>query len=193
MVLRNPDEPVFSINRPPCRETVHARIAAMRKELSPKKFDQAYVRICDLFELNGKIFAEEIEAIAEEILLTPEIGWELVSLKTTIGPNVLPAATVVLNSPDGRRITSEAAGRSSTDAIYSAIGEATGIRIFLKYFDYNIISSGLNSLGQASMTIEYHNRQVRAKACSVDMLEAAAKAYLMAINIVFDRINQQLD
>jgi len=193
MVLRNLDEPVFSINAPPCRETVHAQIAAMRKELSPKKFDQAYERIYDLFELKGNIFVQDIEAIAEEIFISPQIGWDLVSLKTTIGPNVLPTAIVVLNSPDGKQITSEAGGYSSTDAIFSAIGEATGIRIFLKYFDYNIISSGLNSLGQAGITVEYHNRQVRAKACSIDMLEAAAKAYLMAINIVLDRINQQMD
>ncbi|MDD5135348.1 MAG: alpha-isopropylmalate synthase regulatory domain-containing protein [Phycisphaerae bacterium] len=193
MVLRNLDEPVFSTNTPPSRETVHAQIAAMGKELDPEKFDQAYERLYDLFELRGNIFVQEIEAIAEEILLTPQIEWDLVSLKTTIGPNVLPTATVVLNSPDDRQITSQAGGYSSADAIYSAIGEATGIRIFLKHFDYNIISSGLNSLGQASITVEYHNRQVRAKACSIDMLEAAAKVYLMAINIVLDRINQQLD
>jgi len=43
------------------------------------------------------------------------------------------------------------------------------------------------------MTIEYHNRQVRTKACSIDMLEATAKAYLIGINIVLDRINQQLE
>ena len=56
-----------------------------------------------------------------------------------------------------------------------------------------MISSGSIALGQASVTVEYHNRQVRTKACSIDMLEATAKAYLMAINIVLDRINQQLE
>jgi hypothetical protein len=43
------------------------------------------------------------------------------------------------------------------------------------------------------VTIEYHNKQVRTTACSIDMLEATAKAYLIAINIVLDRINQQLE
>ena len=193
MVLRNPDNPLFTINHPPCRETVHAQIAAMGKELVPRQFQQAYERICDLFELKGSIFAEEIEAITDEILAQPQIGWNFVSLRATIGPNVLPAATVVLNSPDGKRITSEAAGHSSTDAICQAIGEATGIRIFLKDFNFSMISSGSIALGQASVTVEYHNRQVRTKACSIDMLEATAKAYLMAINIVLDRIDQQLE
>jgi 2-isopropylmalate synthase len=165
----------------------------MGKELTAKGFEQAYQRIYDLYELKTSVFAEEIAAIADEILLQPEIGWDLVSLKTTIGPNVLPAATVVLISPDGKKITSEAAGYSSTDAICSAIGEATGIRIFLKDFEFYTISSGSKSLGQARVTVEYHNRQVRTTACSIDMLEATAKAYLTAINIVLDRINQQLE
>jgi 2-isopropylmalate synthase len=193
MVLLHPDNPVFNGDNPPVQEIVHAQIAAMGKELTQKQFEQAYLRICDLYELKAIIFTEEIAAIAEEIHIQPETGWDLVSLKTTIGPSVLPAATVMLKTPDGKRITSEAAGYSSTDAICSAITEATGIRVFLKNFDFSMISSGTNSLGQADVTIEYHNRQVRAKACSIDMLEATAKAYLIAINIVLDRICQQLE
>jgi 2-isopropylmalate synthase len=193
MTLRNPDNPVFTINTPPCRESVHARIAAMGKELTEKRFRDTYERIYDLFELKGSIFAEEIEAIADEILAEPDVGWDLVSLKTTIGPNVLPTAMVFLISPDGKKITAEAAGSSSTDAICQAITEATGIRIFLKDFNFNMISSGTIALGQAGITAEYHNRQVRTKACSIDMLEATAKAYLMAINIVLDRIDRQLE
>jgi len=193
MALRNPDNPLFTNDAPPCRETVHAKIAAMGRELTPRQFQQAYERIYDLFELRGSIFAEEIEAIADEILAQPMIGWDLVSLKTTIGPNVLPAAMVVLISPDGKKTTAEAAGSSSTDAICQAITEATGIRIFLKDFNFSMFSSGTNALGQASITAEYHNRQVRTKACSIDMLQAVAKAYLMAINIVLDRIDRQLE
>ena len=193
MVLQNPDNPIFDVNNPPVREIVHAQIAAMGRELTEKQFEQAYQRISDLYELKAIIFTEEIAAIAEEIYIQPEKGWDLVSLKTFIGPTVLPAANVVLKTPTGEKITSEGAGYSSTDAIFSAIGQATGIRVFLKDFNFSMISGGANSLGQASMTIEYHNRQVRVKACSIDMLEAAAKAYLIAINIVLDRIYQQLE
>jgi len=193
MVLQNPDNPLFDANNPPIHEIIHAQIAAMGKELTSKQFEQVYQRIYDLYELKSIIFAEEIAAITEEIHMQPQKGWDLVSLKTTIGPTVLPAAIVALKTPDGERITSEGAGYSSTDAIFAAIGQATGVRVFLKDFNFSMISGGANSLGQASMTIEYHNRQVRVNACSIDMLEAAAKAYLIAINIVLDRIYQQLE
>ncbi|MGA2914451.1 MAG: alpha-isopropylmalate synthase regulatory domain-containing protein [Sedimentisphaerales bacterium] len=193
MVLQNPDNPVFDGSNPPVREVVHAQIAAMGRELTEKQFDQAYQRISDLYELKAIIFAEEIAAIAEEIHIQPEKGWDLISLKITIGPKILPAATVSLKTPDGKKITSKSEGYSSTDAIFSAIGQVTDIRVFLKDFNFSMISGGTNSLGQASMTIDYHNQQVRATACSIDMLEAAAKAYLIGINIVMDRIKEQLE
>lgn len=193
MVLQNQDNPIFDGNNQPVREVVHAQIAAMGREFTEKQFEQAFERINNLYELKSIIFAEEIAAIAEEIHIQPEKGWDLVSLKTTIGPTILPSAIVSLKTPAGEKITCEAGGYSSTDAIFSAINQATDIRIFLKDFNFSMISGGASSLGQASMTIEYHNRQVRVKACSIDMLEATAKAYLIGINTVMDRINQQLE
>ncbi|MFA5293134.1 MAG: alpha-isopropylmalate synthase regulatory domain-containing protein [Phycisphaerae bacterium] len=193
MTLQNPDNLLFDGGSPPIPEIVHAQLAAMGKEFTPKQFDELYKRIYDLYELKARIFTGEIAAIAEEIHIQPEIGWDLVSLKTTIGPNVLPAAAVVLNSPEGQRVTSEAGGYSSTDAICSAIAESTQIHVFLKDLEFHTIIGGTNSLGRANITVEYHNRQVRTTACSIDMLEAIAKAYLTAINIVLDRVNQQLE
>ncbi|MDD5011856.1 MAG: alpha-isopropylmalate synthase regulatory domain-containing protein, partial [Phycisphaerae bacterium] len=188
MILRDPDNPLFDGNNPPIPEVVHAQIAAMGREFSQQQTEEAYQRVQNLYELKMRIYPEEIEAIADEIHIQPKIGWDLVSIMITIGPNVLPAAKVILNSPDGKRISSEAGGDSSTDAICSAISEATEIRTFLKDFEFHTISGGTKSLGQAKATVEYHNQQVRTTACSVDMLEAAAKAYLIAINIVLDRI-----
>jgi 2-isopropylmalate synthase len=193
MALQKSDNPLFDGNNPPVPEIVHAKLAAMGKEFTQKQFDELYQRIFNLYELKSQIYIEEIAAIAEEIHIQPQIGWDLVSLKITIGPNILPSAIVVLLSPDGKKITSESAGYSSTDTICSAIAEATQIRVFLKDFEFHTITGGLNSLGQANITAEYHNKQVRTTACSIDMLEAIAKAYLTAINIVLDRINQQLE
>ena len=143
--------------------------------------------------LGMRLFTRGWPGFSGEIHIQPKIGWDLVSLKITIGPNILPTVTAVLDSPDGKRITSEASGYSSTDAICSVITEVTQIPVFLKDFEFHTIIGGLNSLGQVNATTEYHNQQVRTTACSIDILEAIAKAYLTAINIVLDRINQQLE
>jgi len=193
MNFSDSSQPVFDNNSVPRRDILHGQIAAMDKNLSGDQFDIAYKRVCELYELRGRVYQEEIAAITEEIVQVASPTWQLRSLKTTLGTNVLPTATIVLIDANGEKITSQSTGYSSTDAICSAIKKATKIRVFLKDLWYSSISCGANSLGQAIVTAEYHNQQVRAKACSVDMLEAAAKAYLMAINIAIDRIIQQLD
>lgn len=193
MVKRASENPLFDATKPPIQEIVRAQLAAMGKELTKEQFTDLFNRIVNLYDLKILIFSEEIAAIADEIHSGPKIGFDLVSLKTTLGPNILPTATVVLETPEKEQVSSEAAGFSSTDAICTAISEATGIRIFLKDLQFHTIVNGTNSLGQVNITAEYHNRQVRATACSIDMLEAIAKAYLTAINIVMDRVNQQLD
>ncbi|MEN6386334.1 MAG: alpha-isopropylmalate synthase regulatory domain-containing protein [Phycisphaerales bacterium] len=187
------DNPLFDATKPPIHEIVRAQLAALGKDFTQKQYEELYQRITNLYELKTVIFQEEVAAIAEEIHLQPVIGFDLVSLKTTIGPNILPTATILLQTPEKEHVTSQAAGVSSTDAICSAISEATQIRIFLKDLTYHTIIEGLNSLGQVSLTAEYHNRQVRTTSCSIDLLEAIAKAYLTAINVVMDRVNQQLD
>lgn len=193
MIMRMSENPLFDATKPPIAELVRAQTAAMGRELSQKQFDELLARINTLYELKTSIYIEEIAAIAEEIYIQPQIGFDLISLKTTLGPNILPTATVVLETPTKEHITSQAAGCSSTDAICTAISEATKIKIFLKALSFHSIVEGTNSLGQVNITAEYHNRQVRTTACSIDLLEAIAKAYLTAINIVLDRVNQQLD
>jgi 2-isopropylmalate synthase len=191
--MRISENPLFDATKPPIHEIVRAQLAAMGKDFTQKQYDELYQRITNLYELKTVIFTEEVAAIAEEIHIQPRIGFDLVSLKITIGPRILPTATIVLKTPENGLVTSQAAGVSSTDAIFSAISEATQIRIFIKDLNFSTIIEGTNSPGQVNLTAEYHNRQVRTTSCSIDMLEAIAKAYLMAINIVMDRVNQQLD
>ena len=182
---------VFSDNLPPSSDSVHAQIVAMGKTLSHEQFENAYHKVCKLYELKNKVYPQEVEAIVDEILIWPKGGWQLVSIKTTLGSNVVPAASIVLKDPNGKSVVAEAVGDSSTDAIYSAIQKATNTRVFLRDFTYGTISAGVNAMGKATVKVECHGSEVKAEAYSVDILEAAAKAYLIAINLVAEKVKQQ--
>ncbi|MCD4831985.1 MAG: hypothetical protein K8R02_09335 [Anaerohalosphaeraceae bacterium] len=186
-------KPIFTTDNPPVRSSLHGHIAAVGLETNTEKFETIYKRITELFEMKNSICSEEISAIAEEVNQQPRQTWKLLNVKTSFGTNTLPSATVLLESESEGKKVSQACGYSSTDAICSAIQQATEIRVFLKNFSFKTIGNGTNAMGQAEVTAEYHNQQVRTKACSVDILEAVGQAYLTAINTVLDRIIQQLD
>lgn len=175
---------VFSGELPPTEERFATQIPVIEAGLSGEQFRRAYEEVCRLYNLKSKVFLEEIRAIVDEIVLTPPKGWTLVALKTGVGSKVVPAANIVLKSPEGMSIFAEATGDSSIDAIYSAIQHATGIHVFLSDFSYGNITSGAGAMGRATVTVDHHGREVSAFAYSIDILEAAAKAFLIAINII---------
>lgn len=176
---------------PPRDEALRGQITALGQSLSTEHFKQAYERVDRLYELKNAVYLSEIQAIVEEIQLWPASGWKLVSINTTVGSNVVPAATVLLKNPAGEDVVAESIGDSSTDAICAAIEQATNIHVFLRDFTYKAITSGANAMGTATVTVEHHNRQVTATACSVDIIEAVAKAYLIAVNLIAEKANQQ--
>jgi len=182
---------VFTDEVPPNREKLRARLAALGSKLSNEQFDQAYARVCRLHDLKHNIYLCEICAIIEETLSAPIGGWTLIGLKTTIGGNVVPGASVVLKSPKGKVIIVETIGESSIDAVYSAIQRATRTRVFLRDFTYGNITSGINALGRATVKVERHGKVVSAQAYSVDIIEAAARAFLYAINIIGNKLKKQ--
>jgi len=186
-------KPVFTVDNPPREDVLHAQIAAMDTALNNEQFRTLNLRIKELYELKTWIYPNEILAIAEEIAQLQKVFWKMINIKVESGTKLPTSATVVLKDSTIGNITAKAAGNSSTDAICSAIQQATQIRLFLKDFQFRTISAGPNPLGQARVTIKYHNQQVTAKACSTGLLMATAQAYLTATNIVIDRITQQLD
>jgi len=181
---------VFTKELPPSREKLHARIAALGQKLSGEQFDEVYARIHRLHELKHDVYLAEIKAIVEESVDSPSDGWTLVGLKTAVGSNVVSGASVVLKDPNGKVGITESVGENSIDAIYLAIQQATHVHVFLRDFTYGNVTSGANALGKATVKVEHHGRLVTAKAYSVDILEAAAKAFLYAVNIIISKLEQ---
>lgn len=182
---------VFTDEMSPTEERLHAQTTAMGASLSDEQFGQVFVRVCQLYELKQNVYFEEIQAIVDEIRLTPENGYVLTGVQITLGSSLIPSATVGIKNPEGKQILAEASGNSSIDAIFSAIQQALGVRVFLNDFNYGNISHGINSLGKATIELEHHGQEVTARACSTDILEAATKAFLIAVNIILNNRKEQ--
>ena len=175
---------VFSSDVPPTRDRVHAQTIARGMVLSERQFDQVFEMISNLHDLKEKVYMQEIEAITDEVMHTPKDGYKLLSVRIAFGSRLVPSAAVSIRTAGGEQIIAEATGNSSIDAIYLAIQRATKTHVFLKGFTYGNLTPGANSLGKATVRVEHHGRHVSAQACSMDILEAVARAFLNAISII---------
>ncbi len=179
-----PQKLIFTGEMPPSPDRLHVQTAALGAVLSEGQFDELFEAVNELYEIKQNVYAEEIAAFVDEIGQSVDGRTRLMGLQITLGKSLVPTATVTLKMPDGRQEMTEASGSSSTDAIFSAIQQAMRIRVFLSDFNYGTITQGVNALGKAQVTVEHHGQHVTARAYSVDMLDAAAKAFLIALNII---------
>ena len=73
-------------------------------------------------------------------------------------------------------------GDGPVDATYKAIAAITNTRSRLDKFEVKSITGGTDALGEVTVTLEQEDRVVRGNGADTDIIVAAAKAYIEALN-----------
>src|SRR5690606_1079451 len=128
------------------------------------------------------VYDEEVEAILELQLESGRQLWDLVRFQVTSGTGVIATATVVLRDSAGTERMDAATGDGPIDACYSAIQRITGVQVELEEYETRAITGGKDAQGEVKVAVRHHDRRVRGRGLSTDVIEAAVRAYLSAIN-----------
>jgi 2-isopropylmalate synthase len=73
-------------------------------------------------------------------------------------------------------------GDGPVDATYKAIVAITKTKSTLRKFEVKSITGGTDALGEVSVSLEEDGRVVRGNGADTDIIVAAAKAYIEALN-----------
>jgi len=164
------------------RHALSERVKELGYTIDGDLLEKIYTAFKDLADKKKEVYDEDIEALLDAELDAARQLWELVRFQVTSGTGVIATATVVLrDSTDTERMVA-ATGDGPIDAIYSAIQEATGVGVTLEDYQTRGVTSGKDAQGEVSVRIRHRDRAVRGRGVSTDVVEAAAKAYLAAIN-----------
>jgi len=121
-------------------------------------------------------------AIIDMQMAHDRVLWELESFQVTSGTGVIATATVVVRDTAGEKRMEAATGDGPIDAIYSAIQKLTGVTVELEDYETHAITGGKDAQGEVVVQLRHGDRKVRGRGLSTDVVEAAARAYLSAIN-----------
>ncbi len=157
-------------------------IEQMGYELSDDQFNKAFKLFKALADKKKRVYEEDIEAlIAEEILRLPE-KYNFISANITSGTDMLPVGTVILEI-EGKKVKEADFGDGPVDAIYNAIKKATGKDdVHLVRFDVSSITGGTDAIGEVTVRIEENGKVAMGQGTDTDILVAAAKAFINALN-----------
>jgi 2-isopropylmalate synthase len=164
------------------RHAFRDRIVFLGYKLTDEQIESAFVKFKSLADKKKEVFDEDIEALVDDQLELAVGLWQLESLQVTAGRNTVPTATVTLRDSAGQIVQDASIGDGPVDAIYSAIGRLTGIKLALTDYRIRSVTRGKEALGEANVEVEHNGRKIRGRGLSTDVLEASALAYLAAIN-----------
>jgi 2-isopropylmalate synthase len=163
------------------RHAFKTRLGDLGYVLTDEELNKAFERFKRLADQKKDIFDEDIEAlISEDVTKVPEV-YSLVDLSIVSGMNQKPTATVKIKV--GENIIDRLEhGDGPVDATYKAIAAITNTKSNLLKFEVKGITGGTDALGEVIVSLEEDGRSVRGHGADTDIIVAAAKAYINALN-----------
>ena len=163
------------------RHAFRSRLAELGFELTDGEVDSAFEKFKRIADQKKDIFDEDLEAIvSEETEKLPET-YSLIDMNITSGTSTTPTAAIKL-SVRGEEFEATEHGDGPVDAAYKAIARLTGTKSELLKFEVKSITGGMDALGEVTVSVEEDGRTVRGHGADTDILVAAAKAYINALN-----------
>lgn len=163
------------------RHAFKARLSELGYELAPGEVETAFLKFKQLSDQKKYIFDEDIEALVSEEVSKIYEFYKLIDMSTSGGMNQKPVATVKLKV--GEEIFDRMEhGDGPVDATYRAIAGITGTKSSLQKFEVKSITGGTDALGEVSVTVEEDGKTVRGHGADTNIIIAAARAYLNALN-----------
>ncbi|HEY3787294.1 MAG TPA: 2-isopropylmalate synthase [Urbifossiella sp.] len=170
------------------RHALKQRVTDLGYHLTDEQLNRLFDEFKKLADKKKEIYDADIEALAENQLQSGAANtWTLAGFTSTAGTGSQTSAAVALRLADGSVKRDSAVGNGPIDALFKAINRVTGIAV--KVVDYRVrsVTQDMDAMGEAQVEIDHDGKLSRARAVSVDVIEASALAYLEVVNRVASR------
>ncbi|MDH5667046.1 MAG: 2-isopropylmalate synthase [Nitrospira sp.] len=174
------------------RHAFRQRMEELGYTLSDEELNHAFERFKKLADQKKEIYEEDLEVIVSEELAKMVERIVLKSFHIESGTDRTPTATVELEI-DGNLVRQSGTGDGPVDAVYRTIASMTQTKSTLLMFAVNAITGGTDAQGEVSVRVQEDGRTVSGHGADTDIIEAAAKAYLNALNRLAYMVSKQAE
>jgi 2-isopropylmalate synthase len=169
------------------RHAFRDRVRELGFDLDEFETNRAFNEFKKLADKKKDMYDGDIEAIIMNVDNAATGPWTLQSMNVTSGTEQEATARLVLIDEDGTQSEVSANAEGPVEASFSALEQAIGISLTLKNFELRSATVGDDAQGEATVTVEFDGDSYRGHGTSVDIVEAASRAYLEVINRILRR------
>lgn len=171
------------------RHAFKKNLEALGHTLNDGEIDAAFDRFKALADLKKVISDEDLESVVAEV--TQRVVWNdrfrLEHITVTCGSFGPSTATVQIDDADDvsdKPLRTAMIGDGPVDATFKALKKLTKLDVKLVGYNVGAISTDTDAQGEAVVRLSDGKRTVTGKGCSTDIVEASAKAYINALNVM---------
>jgi 2-isopropylmalate synthase len=144
---------------------------------------RAFKRFKEIADHKKTVTAADLEAIAADEVGSFEGKFVLEYFRVVAATGRQSRAAVSISHADRGTFEAEAEGEGPVDAVFRAIDSATGIKGRLTDFRIDAVTGGKDALGEVRVSVEFEGQEYAGRGLSQDVVEAAARAYVRAVNV----------
>jgi 2-isopropylmalate synthase len=169
------------------RHAFKDKIMQLGFSLTDEKLLDAFKDFKALTDRKKEVTDEDLFTILTDIQtdITDIKKYELLAFQVQSGSSNLPTATVALMTPEGIRVETARTGKGSVESLYNTLEALIKEEIHLTKFHLNSVGQGRDALAEVHVKMTVNSVTVSGRGSAQDVLEAAAKAFLNAVNRVF--------
>lgn len=164
------------------RHAFRDRVVQLGFNPDEQALQKAFDDFIALADKKKEVYDSDIIALVENRLSDAADHWKLVSFHTSAGSSAIPTATIELQCEDQPVLCDAATGDGPIDAVFKAMERIVELSARLEEFDVRSLSEGKDAQGEVRVKISVAGRHYQGKGVSTDIIEAAAQAYLKALN-----------
>ncbi len=166
------------------RAAVKMRLEKLGHLLSDEELGHVFERFKKIGDSKKFVYDDDLSSLVNDSLDTRDGRWQMTLIQFLAGSSAKPTATVTLEK-DGKAFTDSAIGNGPVNACFKAIDRITKSKGTLVDFNVRATSAGQDALGEVTVKVQFGDcncKPVPGKGAATDVIEAAARAYLNAVN-----------
>ncbi|NJP36653.1 2-isopropylmalate synthase [Alkalicoccus luteus] len=153
-------------------------------DLSDEKVLEAFTEFKKLTDTKKEVTDDDLFTILTDVQTkTIDVKkYELNHFQVSYSDDGIPTATVKLAKPDGSDIEHKADGQGAVEALFNTLDQMIEEDVHITDFQLSSVGSGRDALAQSNVKVTVNGTEYSGRGSSQDVLEAAVKAFLNAVN-----------
>jgi 2-isopropylmalate synthase len=171
------------------RHGLKARLIELGYKVTESDLDKLYTLFTELADKKKEIYDDDLRVLMGDELFVDASHLNLEQIQVHSGSHAIPTASIRLKVHEDI-ISESATGDGPVDAVFNSIDRALQTNYRVESYQVRSVTEGRQAMGEALVRIRNGERVYLGRGVSTDVIEASAKAYLNAINLLEDDKNK---